>query len=162
MLKAKIDISKCTGCGDCASACPVQCIKIDGEKAVVDISSCVGCTICAKVCPEGAISMVDESELQNSSQQTSANAIPISRENAKIPQESEYSGFSQSAGYRGRGMGMGRGPGRGGGRGMGGGRGLGPSGYCVCPKCGTKIAHQRGVPCYQTKCPNCGTPMARE
>lgn len=41
-------------------------------------------------------------------------------------------------------------------------KGAGPSGNCICPKCGTKIAHQRGVPCYQTKCPQCETQMVRE
>jgi len=44
---------------------------------------------------------------------------------------------------------------------MPGGFGLGPGGDCVCPKCGTKAAHQRGVPCYQQKCPKCGAAMSR-
>ncbi len=61
---------------------------------------------------------------------------------------------------------MGRGQGTGGGGGGGGGRGggpyaAGPGGRCVCPSCGHKVAHQTGVPCYQTKCPNCGTQMTR-
>ena len=61
----------------------------------------------------------------------------------------------------GGGMGMGRGKGRGGGRGRMGGFGLGPGGYCICPSCGYKVPHQRGVPCYQTKCPRCGAAMTR-
>ncbi len=40
--------------------------------------------------------------------------------------------------------------------------GLGPSGNCVCPSCGTKVAHQVGTPCNSIKCPNCGTLMIRE
>ncbi|MGQ9631291.1 MAG: cation transporter [bacterium] len=36
-----------------------------------------------------------------------------------------------------------------------------PSGDCVCPNCGVRIPHQRGVPCYQMACPSCGTRMAR-
>jgi len=39
--------------------------------------------------------------------------------------------------------------------------GLGPGGECVCPDCGTKAPHQRGVPCYEHKCPKCGQAMTR-
>lgn len=39
--------------------------------------------------------------------------------------------------------------------------GLGPSGECLCPKCETKIPHQRSIPCYEQKCPNCGSLMTR-
>ena len=42
-----------------------------------------------------------------------------------------------------------------------GGRGLGPGGVCVCPNCGTRVAHQRGVACYSVQCPSCGSPMVR-
>ncbi len=39
--------------------------------------------------------------------------------------------------------------------------GLGPAGECICPNCGQKQKHQRGLPCYQQKCPNCGSAMSR-
>jgi hypothetical protein len=58
------------------------------------------------------------------------------------------------------GGGIGRGTGTGG-RGRMGGRGLGPEGECMCPQCGEKAPHQRGIPCYQQKCPKCGTAMVR-
>ena len=70
---------------------------------------------------------------------------------------------------RGDGTGpMGGGP-RGGGRGMGGGQGrgrrgglgAGVGGECICPSCGTKVPHQRGIPCNTVKCPKCGTLMTR-
>lgn len=60
-------------------------------------------------------------------------------------------------------FGDGTGPrGQGGGRGRMGGRGLGPGGYCVCPKCGARVAHKPGNPCYSISCPKCGTKMIRE
>ena len=40
--------------------------------------------------------------------------------------------------------------------------GLGPSGMCVCSKCGKKSPHQRGRPCIQQKCLDCGSVMYRE
>ena len=56
----------------------------------------------------------------------------------------------------GRGVVIGRGQGTGGGR-----KGLGPGGYCVCPACGIKPAHQAGMPCATIKCPKCGVRMVR-
>ena len=46
-------------------------------------------------------------------------------------------------------------------RGRMGGLGLGPGGQLVCPKCATRVIHQRGVACYSVRCPSCGTPMIR-
>jgi len=49
---------------------------------------------------------------------------------------------------------------RGRGRGRGGsGQGIGGPSECVCPKCGTKTTHARGVPCLDVTCPNCGSKM---
>lgn len=39
--------------------------------------------------------------------------------------------------------------------------GAGPSGYCVCTKCGEKLLHTAGVPCTSVKCPKCGLFMTR-
>ena len=56
---------------------------------------------------------------------------------------------------------IGKGPmtGRGGGAGRGRRMGLGGTAECVCPDCGEKVAHTRGIPCVQTKCPKCGARM---
>ena len=40
--------------------------------------------------------------------------------------------------------------------------GKGPSGYCVCSKCGYKIPHERGVPCSTIECPKCKINLGRE
>jgi S1-C subfamily serine protease len=42
-----------------------------------------------------------------------------------------------------------------------GGQGLGPGGTLICPSCGTKVIHQRGVSCYSVQCPSCNTSMKR-
>ncbi len=62
-------------------------------------------------------------------------------------------------GPAGQGPGGGLGSGRGG---MGRGAGLGAGGNCLCPKCGNKSSHGRGVPCNTLKCSKCGTTMVRE
>ena len=49
-----------------------------------------------------------------------------------------------------------------GGRGQKGGFSGGPGGECVCPSCGKRTPHERGVPCIEVSCPECGTAMTRE
>ena len=70
--------------------------------------------------------------------------------------------FGDQTGPSGEGSGTRQGLDRGGGRGrQPGGFGLGPSGECICPNCGTKMPHQRGIPCYEHKCPKCDGAMTR-
>jgi predicted Fe-Mo cluster-binding NifX family protein len=69
-------------------------------------------------------------------------------------------GRGMGAGGRGGGQGQGQGgqrPGR-----MGGLQAGGAVGYCVCPQCGQKEPHERGIPCVERKCPKCGIAMTRE
>lgn len=40
--------------------------------------------------------------------------------------------------------------------------GKGPKGYCICPKCGYKIEHKRGVPCPTLTCSKCKTKLERK
>ena len=41
-------------------------------------------------------------------------------------------------------------------------QGKGPEGYCVCPKCGYKQKHEKGIPCSKIKCPKCKIPLERK
>jgi Zn finger protein HypA/HybF involved in hydrogenase expression len=38
---------------------------------------------------------------------------------------------------------------------------MGAIGECICPKCETRIEHQRGVRCQEERCPACGAKMLR-
>lgn len=58
----------------------------------------------------------------------------------------------------GQGPALGRSTGRKGQRGP---MDAGPTGYCVCPKCGEKTQHVVGMPCTSMKCPKCGANMIR-
>jgi NAD-dependent dihydropyrimidine dehydrogenase PreA subunit len=54
----KIDEDKCTGCGQCATACAEGAIKIvDGKARLVSESYCDGLGACLGHCPEGAITI---------------------------------------------------------------------------------------------------------
>ena len=69
-------------------------------------------------------------------------------------------GGKSQGGGQGGGQGQGKG-GRGQGR-LGGPLAGGAAGNCLCPKCGNREPHERGVPCLQKQCPKCGTAMTRE
>lgn len=56
MYLVNIDPDKCTGCGECAAACPVDIIElVDGKAVCEDASNCLGCESCVAVCPEEAV-----------------------------------------------------------------------------------------------------------
>jgi NAD-dependent dihydropyrimidine dehydrogenase PreA subunit len=58
-MQPRVDIKKCTGCGTCASVCPVDVFELKNEKfVVVKPSECTGCNACIENCPAGAIRMV--------------------------------------------------------------------------------------------------------
>jgi hypothetical protein len=39
---------------------------------------------------------------------------------------------------------------------------MGEGGFCVCPKCETRVAHRNGVPCQEDRCAKCGAKLLRE
>jgi electron transfer flavoprotein alpha subunit len=53
-MAVKINLAKCTGCGRCVNACPMEVIKIKDNKALVD-DGCAECGACISACPRGAI-----------------------------------------------------------------------------------------------------------
>lgn len=78
------------------------------------------------------------------------------------PRYSEENAMAASGG--GMSAARGKGQGRGGqrlGR-MGGSLAAGPAGACVCPQCGHRLPHERGLPCVQRRCPKCGIAMTRQ
>lgn len=46
---------RCTACGDCVRACPVQMVQIHRGKAKVDHSKCIRCYACHEMCTSQAI-----------------------------------------------------------------------------------------------------------
>ncbi len=54
LAKARIELQKCTGCGECIKVCRFDAID---SNFVVDPISCEGCQVCRLICPVDAISM---------------------------------------------------------------------------------------------------------
>ncbi len=52
-----IDAEKCSGCGECAEACPPQAITLVNENAVIEEDLCEECGFCVSECPVGAITL---------------------------------------------------------------------------------------------------------
>ncbi len=50
-----VHVERCTGCGECQIACPVNAIHLENKKSVVDSSKCIGCASCLAVCPTMAM-----------------------------------------------------------------------------------------------------------
>jgi len=41
-------------------------------------------------------------------------------------------------------------------------KGKGPAGFCICPKCGERVIHEKGTPCSNLKCQRCNINLKRE
>jgi len=139
----------------------------------IDKNLCNGCSVCVRICPQGFTTeggqaeVVDENApcIDQAARACRAGAI-ITDHQTSTNVERDASIFRGSQAGSGQGYGGGGGGGRGGGSGRGRNSGLrsgsGPGGYCVCPKCGNRTPHQRGVPCVQQECPTCHIPTRKE
>ena len=65
------EIEKCTGCGDCAKACPTKCIEVDSQikernqrpwvsRFDIDFSNCIFCGLCIDVCEPNSLIQTKE------------------------------------------------------------------------------------------------------
>lgn len=51
-----VDYDKCTGSGECVTACPVDIFEVKDEKAVCsNVDTCIECCACVNACPNDAI-----------------------------------------------------------------------------------------------------------
>jgi len=53
----EVEAGRCTGCGLCMEACPVNAISLDDGTAVVDNDVCLGCGVCVRACHTGALTL---------------------------------------------------------------------------------------------------------
>ena len=60
--RAIIDLSKCTGCGQCVEACSFKALSLVEEKIVRDDEKCMDCSHCLYLCPEGVYSMPPQAQ----------------------------------------------------------------------------------------------------
>lgn len=56
-MAAQIDTEKCTGCGICVDACPVEAINLENDKAKIDQDTCTDCGACVGECLNDALSV---------------------------------------------------------------------------------------------------------
>lgn len=59
----QIDTARCTGCGWCVAACPLDLLSLERQgwkkfSALHDSERCTGCQYCALKCPFNVITMV--------------------------------------------------------------------------------------------------------
>jgi formate hydrogenlyase subunit 6/NADH:ubiquinone oxidoreductase subunit I len=55
-----LDETRCTGCVDCVTVCPADCLAMDGLLPWLPRpGDCIHCGVCAAVCPADALRLED-------------------------------------------------------------------------------------------------------
>ena len=56
-FQAIVDENRCSLCGACVEACPMEATFLTEEASAINVEQCIGCGVCAHQCPEDAIKM---------------------------------------------------------------------------------------------------------
>ena len=65
MPKVTVDEEKCTGCGTCVDACPVNVYELDEETKktkIINPDDCLDCKACEIQCEAEAIKIISDEE----------------------------------------------------------------------------------------------------
>jgi NAD-dependent dihydropyrimidine dehydrogenase PreA subunit len=58
LLLPVLDVTRCTGCGECVAVCPTDCLAAAGRVVWLPRQAdCVGCGACERVCPADAVTV---------------------------------------------------------------------------------------------------------
>ncbi len=61
LVLPRIDLTCCTGCGDCVDACHANALTLQADRVcIARAADCDYCTDCEAVCPSSAISCLFE------------------------------------------------------------------------------------------------------
>lgn len=79
-----VDTEKCTGCGNCLDACPLQAVSLIQDRASIDHNKCNECLRCLDECPNEAIYQLYDKDVavakrQNSLSVSNQQTYPQSR-----------------------------------------------------------------------------------
>jgi uncharacterized Fe-S center protein len=79
-----IDLSKCTGCGQCVEGCAFKALSLFEERMVRDEEKCMNCNNCLYICPEGVFSLPPQAKERFQVYLAHAAAGVLSRFHSKV------------------------------------------------------------------------------